>query len=71
MVHVFKWLELRCSKQDKRQAGVQPDAKSNKWKYSDLAKNQVDGNNIDWTYLNIDPSAQIFLPNDDVSIFFY
>lgn len=66
MVHVFKWLELRCSKQDKKQNGLQSDSKNNKWKYSDVAKIQTNGNHIDWSYLSIDPSTQIFPSNDDV-----
>lgn len=67
MIHVFKWLEMRLSKQDKKLTNNQPiDIKSGKWKYNDVPKNQVDGHHIDWSYLNIDPTMQMYLSTDDV-----
>lgn len=69
MVHVFKWLESRCSKQDKKQGIIPTDMRNGARKLGDLTKNQqFDMTNVDWTYLNIDPSIQMYSPSDEVLI---
>lgn len=66
MVHVFKWLELRCSKQENKKSGET----KNKKKY-DLPKNQFsDSSSIDWPFLSSDIPMQLYSPLDEVSILF-
>jgi hypothetical protein len=62
---------MRCSKQDKKSvnSNLPIEMKSGKWKYNDVAKNQVDGHHIDWSYLNIDPTLQMYLSSDDVRLY--
>ncbi|XP_065207761.1 leucine-rich repeat and calponin homology domain-containing protein isoform X2 [Planococcus citri] len=64
MVHVFKWLELRCSKQENKKSSFQGETK-NKKKY-DLPKNQFnDSSSIDWPFLSSDISIPMYSPLDE------
>lgn len=66
MVHVFKWLELRNLKIDKKQTSFPIDSKSDRKKFGELPKNsQVDNSGIDWGFFS-DPSLQIYSPVDEV-----
>lgn len=65
MIHVFKWLELRCSKQENKKSNYE--TKNNKKKYADLPKNQFsDTSGIDWPFLNGDISIQLCSPLEEV-----
>lgn len=66
MIHVFKWLELRSSKQENKKSTYQNDSKNGKRKF-DLPKNQLgDNTSIDWSFLGADLSAQLYSPADEV-----
>lgn len=67
MVHVFKWLELRCSKQENKKLNYQNDTKNNKKRITDLPKNQFsDTSSIDWPFMNNNISIQLCSPLDEV-----
>lgn len=60
-MHVFKWLELRSIKQEKKQTVFQSENINGQLKSRNLSKNnQFDSNNIDWTFLNMDHSLQMY-----------
>lgn len=72
MVHVFKWLELRNLKSDKKQNSFPSDGKNERKKFGELPKTlQMENSGIDWAFLNLDPSLPIYSSADEVVQFRY
>lgn len=72
MVHVFKWLELRTSKNDKKQNSFPSEGKNERKKFGELPKTlQMDNSGIDWAFLNLDPSLHMPSPADEVAYLVY